>query len=416
MDLRRRLLGWLSLLLGGLLVGALLVQWQSLKNDIDAEIAASSRLVDVLLQGAPVPAASAALRHVRIDLTATGAQGNAPSPWLAWLGLTPAAAAPQALKIGDQTVYIAPNPHSEIEERLEDTVRLLITLLFYSAASLLAAWWATDRALRPVRALEQGLQRLTDGEDDPALPDFSLREYTRVAHAIRQLGRSLSAARAAQQALARQLIDVQENERRALSRELHDDMGQTLTALNATAAHLERNANTLSPASLAECGSDLRRDIRTLGRQLRHILKSLRPHGLDASGLNHALNELLDSWRQRDTGIEFFAELPPKALAISDDQAVTLYRIVQEALTNVIRHSGARQCWLRLSTVNQAIRLEIRDDGSGIAGQPIARGGLLGMQERIAMAGGQFSVSNAESGGLSICAALPINPVKEGLA
>ncbi len=413
MDLRRRLLGWLSLLLGGLLIGALLVQWQSLKSDIDAEIAASSRLVDVLLQTAPLPASAAGLRHLRIDLTAEGAKGEAAGDWLAWLGLAHEEPAAQALNLGGRTVYIAPNPHSEIEERLEDTVRLLTTLLLYSAATLLAAWWATDRALRPVRALEQGLQRLADGENDPALPEFSLREYSRVADAIRHLGESLASARAAQQALARQLIDVQENERRALSRELHDDMGQTLTALNATAAYLERNAASLSPSTLAECGADLRRDIRSLGRQLRHILKSLRPHGLDASGLHHALNELLDSWRKRDTGIEFVAELPQHPENIDETQALTLYRIVQEALTNVIRHSGARHCYLRLFTVNQQIRLEIRDDGSGIAGAPSARGGLLGMQERVAMAGGHFTVSNASTGGLLLCASLPLAPAEE---
>lgn len=413
MDLRHRLLGWLSLLLGGLLIGALLVQWQSLKSDIDAEIAASTRLVDVLLDSTPGLTSPTGLRHLRIDLTAEGARGESPDPWLEWLGLAREEPVAQALRIGERTVYIAPNPHSEIEERLEDTVRLLITLLLYSVATLLAAWWATDRALRPVRSLEQGLQRLADGKDDPELPDFSLREFSQVAQAIRALGASLASARAAQQALARQLIDVQENERRALSRELHDDMGQTLTALNVTAAHLERNATNLSPAALAECGADLRRDIRTLGNQLRHILKSLRPHGLDATGLNHTLNELLDSWRKRDTGIEFFAELPQQPLTIIENQALTLYRVVQEALTNIIRHSGARHCWLRLFTVNREIHLEIRDDGSGIAGQPSARGGLLGMQERVAMAGGHFSARNVSAGGLLICASLPAIPSEE---
>lgn len=414
MDLRRRLLGWLGLLLGGLLIMALAVQLHSLRADIAAEVAASSRLVDILLaaDGAapdlPQRLAAANLRHLSIRNAGT-APPPAPTPLLSRLGLVPEAGSEHEIRVGEHRLVIAPNPTSEIEERLGDTVRLLITLLLYSGATLLAAWWAADRALRPVRELEAGLHRLARGEATPQLPAFALREFRQVAGAIEQLAAALGAARAAQSALARQLIGVQEDERRALARDLHDEMGQTLTALNATAAHLERNASRLDAAAVAECAADLRRDIRHSGEQLRAMLKTLRPHGLDAAGLTAALHEQVDGWRSRETGIEFAEEIPDRLPTVDDATALTLYRVLQEALTNVVRHSGARHCAIRLAAADGAIRLVVEDDGEGLpqAG-PARRGGLLGMAERLDMAGGQLQLDTPPGKGLRLVAELPV--------
>lgn len=415
MDLRRRLLGWLGLLLGGLLTMALIVQLHSLRADIAAEVAASSRLVDVLLAAdgaAPDLAqhlAAAELRHLTLrSAESPAAENTAPSP-LVRLGLAPAVGAGHEIRVGEHRLHIAPNPASEIEERLGDTVRLLITLLLYSGATLLAAWWAADRALRPVRELENGLHRLARGEADPHLPTFALREFRQVAGAIDQLAAALGAAQAAQRSLSRQLIAVQEDERRALARDLHDEMGQTLTALNATAAHLERNATRLDAATVAECAADLRRDIRSSGEQLRAMLKALRPHGLDAAGLAAALHELVDGWRSRETGIEFAEEFPDRLPAVDEATALTLYRVMQEALTNVVRHSGARQCAVRVEASEGAIRLVVEDDGEGLpqAG-PARRGGLLGMAERLDMVGGILQLDSPPGKGLRLEASLPV--------
>lgn len=413
MDLRRRLLGWLGLLLGGLLAMALIVQLHSLRADIGAEVEASSRLVDVLLaaDGAapdlPKRLAEADLRHLSIRSAGAPAAPESP-PLLVRLGLVPEAGPEHEIRVGEHRLIIAPNPASEIEERLGDTVRLLITLLLYSGATLLAAWWAADRALRPVRELESGLHRLARGESDPALPTFALREFRQVAGAIDRLAEALAAARAAQRALARQLIAVQEEERRALARDLHDEMGQTLTAINATAAHLERHAARLDAVAIAECAADLRRDIRHSGNQLRAMLKTLRPHGLDASGLAAMLRELLDGWRNRETGIEFAMELPEHWPEVDETAALTLYRILQEALTNVVRHSGARHCTVVVAADAARLRMSIEDDGDGLPQAGAARrGGLLGMTERLEMAGGHLQLDSLPGRGLRLSAELP---------
>lgn len=427
MDLRRRLLGSLGLLLGGLLVMALIIQLHSLRGDIEAEIAASARLVGILAKAGNLPAgspeagaerlATAGLRHLNIRMAGQTPTASGQYPLAGWLGLKPAADGEQEVRIGEQTFYLAPNPNSEIEERLADTVRLLITLLLYSGATLLLAWWSADRALRPVRDLEAGLQRLAAGENDPALPRFALREFSQVAGAIDSLARALAESRAAQSALARQLISVQEDERRTLARDLHDEMGQTLTALNATAAYLERNASQLDASAVAECASDLRRDIRSSNEQLRMMLKSLRPHGLDASGLAEALRELLGSWQSRETGINFALDLPAIFPEIDETSALTLYRVVQEALTNVVRHSQARHCKVSIAMLDGEILARIDDDGVGLPATGTGqRSGLLGMAERLEMANGRMTTSARPGGGLRLIALLPqqAGQVKQG--
>ena len=159
---------------------------------------------------------------------------------------------------------------------------------------------------------------------------------------------------------------------------------------------------------MAECAGDLRRDIRTCGEQLRAMLKSLRPHGLDASGLAQTLRELVDGWRGRATGIEFALALPSLLPEIDEATALTIYRVVQEALTNVVRHSGAGHCALRITASATLLRVEIIDDGCGLpAAGPARRSGLLGMTERLEMVNGQLELQPSPGGGLFLIASLP---------
>lgn len=425
MDLRKRLVIWLGGLLGGLLLVAVLINLHSLRGDIRAEVAASERLVAVLLKAGQTPAddtaalaallGNAGLRHLSIQHDNIPDSVAAKPHWLApLLGIASSATPAQTIRLGERTLHLAPNPASEIEERLGDTVRLCITLLLYSGATLLVAWWSADRALTPVRELEAGLQRLADNAPNAALPPFALREFRRVARAIDALAGALTTARAAQQQLARQLITVQEEERHGLARELHDEMGQTLTAIGVTAAFLERNATRLAPSGIVECAEDLRRDVKTCGEQLRAMLKRLRPHGLDALGLASALRELVANWQQRESGIAFALDMPAQLPVLNEAAALVLYRVVQEALTNVVRHSGARHCRIGIAVAQGTLRLSVEDDGNGLpeAG-PARRGGLLGMAERLEMAGGSLKIESNAAVGLHLRACLPLTEEKQ---
>lgn len=428
MDLRRRLVGYLGALLAGLFLMALLINLYSLRSDINAELAASEQLARILLdasnldhQQPPEEAIgrlrtlidAAPLRHLRISVDQPEGQASTDttgSRLAQLLGITTPSPPVEQVKLGQQTLYITPNPVSEIEERVGDTVRLCITLLLFSGATLLVAWWSADRALTPVRELEAGLQRLAHGEPDAALPQFDLREFRQVAGAIDQLASALNTSRAAQKQLSRQLIEVQEEERRTLARELHDETGQTLTAIGVTAAFLERNAETLDSRQIVEFAQELRRDVRTNGEQLRAMLKRLRPHGMDANGVGAALRELIASWQQREVSIDFRLEMPAGLPKMGEEQALVLYRVVQEALTNVVRHSEAQHCVVLIRPENGRLHLEINDDGKGLpAAGEIRRGGLLGIEERLEMVGGQLELQSGQTSGLHLRIVLPLN-------
>lgn len=418
MDLRRRLIGLLALLLGALFVATAAVQLVSLRGEIEAEVGASTRLVNALIAAADSTPdstlerqlAGAGLRHLRIRTAHQAASAPAAHPLLSWLGLTPPAPREQAIRIGAATLLISPNPHSEIEERVQGSVRIWSTLLFFFGTTLAVTWCCADRALAPVRELEASLHRLARGDADPALPAFALREFSRLAGAIDHLAGALADARAAQQALARQLIAVQEDERRALARELHDDMGQTLTALRVTATHLERHAARLTPVVVAECARHLRRDLRTCGEQLRGMLKTLRPHGLHVGSLAQTLHELVQGWRGRHTEMTFTLDLPPSLPTLADATALTIYRVVQEALTNAVRHSGARRCAVHITAGPADLVVDVRDGGCGLLAGGAGQRGLSIMRERVGMVGGVLHIDPGGADGLHLRALFPLAP------
>ena len=354
-----------------------------------------------------------ALRHVSI--TVDGAPAAVPGSVglhvARWLGFAPGAG--HAVRIGEHVLRIAPNPVSEIDERLTSIVQLWSTLLFFSGATLGVAWWAADRALRPVRALEAGLQRLASGEAEANMPPFALREFARVAAAIDHLAASLRTAQQGQRRLAHQLIRVQEDERGTLAMELHDEVGQTLTAISLTAAYMERHAAQLDGARIDACARELRRDVRACSGQLRAMLSRLRPHSLEGPALAGALRELVRNWQQRASMITFAVTLPAVLPAVGKDESLVLYRVVQEALTNVVRHSQASHCLVAVTVDAAGLVVRIEDDGAGLAAGAIHGCGLTGMAERLRMVGGQLRVTNGPGGGVQVHASLPIMIVKE---
>lgn len=427
MDLRVRLVVWLSGFSLALLVCACLVVGLNLRQDVAEEMAASARLADLMLGigeagtgGERLAGLIAAgeLRHVRVSLDRSILEQSAQLPaapagdallhsFGRWL-LPAQAEAPAARRIalpdGAGTLVIHAEPHSELREILRDAVRLLGVLLLFAVATVAAAWYAADRALRPVRALEEGLARLARGDTETALPSFRLKEFSRIAAAIERLADSLAQSRAAERRLGRCLMEVQEAERRELARELHDEFGQSLTAIGAAAAFVERHAAAAQPDALAECARDIRGESGRMSAQVRSLLRQLRPHGLEGLGMLDALRELIAGWRQRTPHIEVGLALPGRLPGLSPDAGLALYRTVQEALTNVLRHASAGRVNIALVEQAGGLLLRIADNGRGCAGTVLRRpgGGLLGMRERAAMAGGLLALEDTPGGGLTV--------------
>lgn len=419
MDLRRTLISRLALAFIGLLLLFAVVWLQDLRDDAVAEQKATSRLVAFLLaqrnHNASDLLATALppgqFRHVKLQWAADGAGApqTATSSFMRWLGLGPDVAMAHRIQVNGQTVWIQPDPESEFREKLTASVQLLLMLLLFCAVCLSLTWTAVHHALSPVKDLNAGLVRLAEGEDKARLPRFELREFAAIAHVVDQLAVSLTQARERQSRLTRQLMEVQDKERRELAAELHDELGQSLTAITATAAYIEHHAHHATAQVLTECAHEIGCESRRIAGHVRQMLTSLRPYGLEHSGLSEALRELVLGWQVRlpDRQIECDIEALP---AVSADAALALYRCLQEALTNCVRHSGATQIQVRCEMRNAGIQLCVADNGKGQSAElrHLSGSGLLGLRERLTMVGGQMNITDRDGGGIVLRVWLPV--------
>ena len=219
--------------------------------------------------------------------------------------------------------------------------------------------------------------------------------------------------------LARRLMAAQEQERRGLAQELHDDMGQTLTALR-THAQLIRQQHASETEACVQSAKTILDLAGHLYDSTHRIMRRLRPRALDELGLAGALDSSIEAAGLEAMGIDVHRELYDDLEDLDDSVAITVYRLLQEALTNVARHAGARNVWIRLSRDSaphdmavggDILRLSVEDDGRGMP-EPMLdkdRLGLLGAQERVEALGGRFSVEARAGGGVRLRAEIPLN-------
>jgi len=206
--------------------------------------------------------------------------------------------------------------------------------------------------------------------------------------------------------LLQRLYTAKEDERLALARELHDEMGQTSTAIRTEVAVLQRIGRLHPEAD--ESVKRIAESAQHLSQMTRQMLHRLRPPALDSMGLEQALVSLCDNWQQNtQTFCEFKVPTLPEGL--NDYACVTVYRIVQEALTNVTRHANAKHVRVELTLDTQGLNLNIEDDGQGMADtQAVHQGfGLLGMQERVASVAGRMSISSKLGQGVRLAIQIP---------
>ncbi|HEX3141232.1 MAG TPA: ATP-binding protein [Rhizobacter sp.] len=214
--------------------------------------------------------------------------------------------------------------------------------------------------------------------------------------------------------LARQLIALQENERLALARELHDELGQGCAAIRVATASI-RTATTREGSLLAAERADSA--AQRLYQLVRGMLRRLRPANLDELGLIAALQELCESWEER-SGVPCIFHHEAQLPALGDAIDITLYRVTQEALTNVMRHAQAGSVRVVLGRGAQGeLCLSIQDDGVGMAAGAATRGlGLLGAAERAAALGGELQVQASPGGGVCLRLSIPLPAVPSAVA
>jgi len=213
-------------------------------------------------------------------------------------------------------------------------------------------------------------------------------------------------ARGALEQLSARLVDAQETERRTISRELHDQVGQTLNALLVEAANLAKRIQADDAVSLRYL-DNIRKFADSSVNSIRDIALLLRPSMLDDLGLMPALEwQAREVSRRSGVNIKVIAENVSDSLP--DEMRTGIYRVVQEALQNVFRHSRAKSAVVMVRQDDGALSLSVEDDGSGFDPEKTRGLGMLGMEERVRQLGGRFEVQSAPGKGTVLKVKLPI--------
>ena len=228
------------------------------------------------------------------------------------------------------------------------------------------------------------------------------------------IGRDITARKRAEEALqgfSRRILHAQEEERRRISRELHDEVGQSLTAISVALANL-RNNGTATVAGLAQKVTLSQRLLQGTMENVHRFARELRPAMLDELGLLPALRSHMKNFSAR-TGLRVNFTADPQAEQLDGERKTALFRIAQESLTNVAKHARARRVNVSVCGTDAGICMEIADNGrsfrlnSRTAAKQKQRLGLLGMQERVRLLNGQFSIKPVPGRGTTVRVTIP---------
>ncbi len=318
------------------------------------------------------------------------------------------------------SLIVTSHPDDEIDEIWDGIVTQLEVGSAIAIALLLITMLVVRRALAPIDVLSDAMAKLETGAYQTRVKPQGPPELAGICDKLNHLAAALGEAVEDKRRLAERIVSLQDIERKEIARELHDEFGPYHFALRAhTEALLQIAAKSGdNQAALLKHGSAMRQQVDALQQSNRRVLDRLRPAGLAELGLDEALHALTRLWREAHPDVVIETCISQSLPATGEMVDLTIYRIVQEALTNVFRHASATRVEIaieptepsnRVTTVKQAIAVRVRDDGTGLRDHKLGLG-LLGMRERVMALGGSISV-NSTGQGVVIEAMVP---VKEG--
>lgn len=315
------------------------------------------------------------------------------------------------------TLLLEPNPESEITESITGALLQLALFAVLGLMLILAIGFTLRLALAPLSGILAGIARIVAGDYATRIAASGTRELNQIAQALNHLAAALTDQIAKQRELLHRLQDVQEDERRKLAHELHDEFGQLLTAIQVDASYLLKRS--AGQSALEACAQAMYENSSSILSQLRGLLAQLRPYGLQGDeehdiALEQALRDLVKQRQSRDAvALECRLNVNLDNIAIPQRLAVAIYRIAQEALTNVMRHSEAScvDITVAVDSGARAVRLTVADDGKGMAStdsQPTGGLGLIGIRERVLANQGELHWHAVRPHGVLLEATFPL--------
>jgi len=304
------------------------------------------------------------------------------------------------------TLIIQANPMDEITEAWHETIAFFSSILLLVLLTFISVHLVFNKTLKAIQTIVQTLQGIESGEYHKKLPDFSTQEYDSIAKAINHMTDVLDNTQKQNQALTQHSLEIQEEERRHLSQELHDEFGQSLTAIKVmavTAAHETSDTKKITSSIIEICDH--------LMTVVQSMMKQLHPLILTELGLKATLEDLVYHWEIRAPTISFILQVDDAVDNINHTIIIQVFRVIQESLTNILRHANASQVTIRLTiqTESNTLNLFVNDNGQGCDLNKVSSGfGIQGMAERIKILGGTFELQSSSGEGMQIKAHTPI--------
>jgi two-component system sensor histidine kinase UhpB len=369
------------------------------------------------------------LRHVSItrqtDLAAAAEAGEEDDDarsvpgWFVTLihPRTTSVAVPISLPGRSTALVITSIPNDEIAEIWDGVLTQLAVGSTVALALFLITMTVVGRALAPLEALSQAMSRIESGSYSVHIEPSGAPELAAICTRMNRLAETLGEAVEEKRRLAERAVSLQDREREEIARELHDEFGPYLFALRVHAGALMRLAMTGVPDAdgLLKHGSAILEQVNDLQQFTRRILERLRPVGLAELGLREALGALLRLWNESHPEVEIETTISRSLGETGETADLTIYRIVQEALTNVFRHARATEVNVSIEPAGPPpgapgdrdyALVRVRDNGRGLRPGEKFGFGLTGMRERILALGGTLTVASGE-GGVTIEAMVP---------
>ncbi|MEP6830813.1 MAG: ATP-binding protein [Rhizomicrobium sp.] len=304
-------------------------------------------------------------------------------------------------------VELTSDPRSEIADVWDHASDAFVAMLLFCGATMAAVSMAVAYALRFFRRFQTGLLAVSDGGYDARLDTKGPPEFVALARGFNHMAARLKTFSESNGRLQQQIHSIQEEERTGIARDLHDEVGPYLFAIQVDANLVAKSAE----PQTRSMGIAIRDAALHVQNHVKEILRQLRPVSSLDFGLEPAIADLVAFWARRHPDIRFERAIAPTpGLDRRGEDAI--YRIVQESLSNAVRHGKPQKIEITIANEPEQVIACVTDDGSGLKqnapeGMSLGQMGLAGMQERVRMLGGHMTVEEAQGRGVCIRAFLP---------
>lgn len=425
MGLRLRLNLLLSLIfLATLGIGTVIllkVQREGVSEELTASVEQAARLIAIVVDQLPADLSDEQLqstlnaivnigstRHLRISASPftnsveQNEQLAAPQWFFKFLAPDPVGLLRVIdLRSKQRQVILRADPTAEINEAWREAVPLFIALLFFGMLANGLIYILLGRSLAALERINEALQEIGEGDFAVELPAVGVADIDRISFRVNQLSGDLQRSRIEAQSLAKRSLNIQEQERRQLAQALHDQLGQSINAIKALGVSIQQRSIgspeiNASVQSIIDASSQIYDDVRDM-------MTLLRPSVLDELGFRLALENMIDDWNSHHEDIFCRLHFGESLPELDENQSINLYRIVQEGLTNIVKHAGASEVSVLLDSIPEheagGLMMAIEDNGRGFDPKTVTKGlGIHGIEERVKALSGVLVLQSGAGG------------------